>query len=118
MITGTIVNGRIRLVESVDIAVRLFDRMKGLLGRSSLGVGRGLLIRPCNSVHTMFMRFAIDLIFVDRNLKVVKIIRNARTGRPFFWGGLNATAVLEIESGWLNPNLLRVGDTLRFLPSE
>ncbi|TML60208.1 MAG: DUF192 domain-containing protein, partial [Actinobacteria bacterium] len=47
--------------------------MKGLLGRTSLPDGEGLLLKPCGSVHTFFMRFPIDVVFLDRELSVVAV---------------------------------------------
>src|SRR5437762_1433524 len=56
-------------------------RMRGLLGRDGLEEGEGLLIRPTNSVHMFFMRFAIDVVFVDRELAVRKIVERLRPWR-------------------------------------
>jgi uncharacterized membrane protein (UPF0127 family) len=47
--------------------------MRGLLGRSGLEAGEGLLLKPCGSVHTFFMRFPIDVVFLDRELSVVAV---------------------------------------------
>ena len=53
-------------------------RMRGLLGRSELEPGEGMLIRPTNSVHMFFMRFAIDVVFVDREMAVRKVVERLR----------------------------------------
>ena len=62
------------LAEDVIMADGLFKRMKGLLGKKELKPGQGIILKPCNSVHTFFMHFPIDVIFVDKNNTVVKII--------------------------------------------
>lgn len=98
-------------IEQVEPATRLLDRMKGLLGRPSLGHGRALYLSPCNSIHTFFMQFSLDLVFLDRTFKVTK--RVDRVGpRRVVWGGMAATSVLEMEAGWLGPDVLRVGDVI------
>jgi uncharacterized membrane protein (UPF0127 family) len=48
-------------------------RLRGLLGKKELPIGEGILLRPCSSVHTMFMRFAIDVVFCDRDLRVLSV---------------------------------------------
>jgi hypothetical protein len=68
--------------EQAIIADRPLRRMRGLLGQTSLAVGEGILLMPAPSVHTAFMHFPIDVVFIDRELKVVKIASAvARGGR-------------------------------------
>lgn len=62
------------LAEDVLLADNFLTRIIGLLGRTELAEGKALLIRPCNSVHTFFMRFAIDVIFIDKNKRIVKAV--------------------------------------------
>ncbi|MBM3248822.1 MAG: DUF192 domain-containing protein [Candidatus Omnitrophica bacterium] len=64
------------LADKAVLASSLFSRMKGLLGRSLLGQNEALILRPCNSIHTFFMRFSIDIIFLDRTDKVVALKEN------------------------------------------
>jgi len=73
-------------------------RMIGLLGRSSLPAGHGLLITPCKQIHTWFMRFAIDAVFLDREQRVVHICSDLRPWKlsPMVW---KARSVLELASG-------------------
>jgi uncharacterized protein len=59
--------------ERCAVADRALSRMRGLLGRSSLEPGEGLLIRPAGSIHTFFMRFPIDVVFCDRELRVLGV---------------------------------------------
>ena len=81
------------------VARTLFARMKGLIGTKCLPQGEGMLILRCNAIHTFFMSFPIDAIFLDRNDCVVKVVRNIRPWRPFVWGGVRAVKVLEVASG-------------------
>jgi uncharacterized membrane protein (UPF0127 family) len=109
MKTGVLVKGSARLIESVELALDLKSRMVGLLGRNGLGLGKGIYIAPCSSIHTFFMRFPIDLFFLDRDMVVRKIVRNVLPWRMVF-GGHGAWAVVEIESGWFPAGCINVGD--------
>jgi len=80
------------------VARRLFDRLRGLIGRAPLPAGEGLLIVRCNCIHTFFMRFAIDATFLDASNNIVKTVRNIPPWRPFVWGGWRAVKVLETTS--------------------
>ena len=101
------------LINSADMALNLFSRMKGLLGTDTLAAGEALYIRPCGSVHTFFMRFALDIIFLDKNLRVVSIYRDVKPFR-MRWGGAGAASVLELASGWFDYKLLSIGDEIAF----
>ena len=74
------------------------QRTKGLIGTRNLAKGEGLLILHCNSIHTFFMSFPIDATFLDKNDKVVKVVRNIRPGKFCVWGGWRASKVLETKS--------------------
>ena len=89
------------------------QRMKGLLGRTKLEAGAGLWILPCNSVHTWFMKFPIDVIFLDANKKIVRTEENLRPWR-ITRIVLKARSVLEIESGTVSRFGLIAGDQLNF----
>ena len=109
MKTGTLKKGEETLIERVSIAGNAWERMKGLLGRPSLGRDHALFLAPCRSIHTVGMRFPIDLIFVDREFHVRNVTRNVPPGRVIF-GGWAAWAVFEIESGWFPAGNLKEGD--------
>jgi uncharacterized protein len=94
-----------------EVADSMATRSKGLLGRASLSSGDALLIEPCNSVHTSFMRFAIDVIYLDAEDNVLKVIRKMKPFR-FSWGGLSAKRVVELASG-AAPSKLVPGDKVR-----
>ena len=80
------------------VARSFFERAKGLLGRSGLEKGTGMLILKCNCIHTCFMRFPIDAIFLDGSGNVVKEVRGIRPWRLCVWGGWRAKSVLELDS--------------------
>ncbi len=90
------------------LADRFFLRLKGLLGRKTLTPYEGMLISPCNQVHTFFMKFTIDVVFIDRNFKVVAVEECMKPGKI---SGLykNAVYTLEVLGG---TNKLIVGDTI------
>lgn len=83
--------------------------MKGLLGRNSLGRGEGLWIRPTNSVHTCFMRFPIDVVFLSREMKVLKVYERLAPWR-FTSIVFRAHSVLELAAGDVCLAGIRVGD--------
>ena len=76
----------------------MLERMRGLIGRKALEPGRGMLILKCNCIHTFFMRFPIDATFLDRDGRVVRVVRNIRPWRLWVWGGWRAVSVLETSS--------------------
>ena len=78
-----------------EVASTFWQRFMGLMGRSPLPPGEGLLIPRCSSIHTCFMRFAIDATFLDGDDNVVKVVRNIRPWRLCVWGGRRAAKVLE-----------------------
>ena len=96
------------------VADRPVPRLKGLLGRDDLAPEEGLLLRPAAAIHTCFMRFPIDAVFLDRDLRVLHV---ARALKP--WRGAcrrRARAVLELRSGECDSRQLGVGDQLVLLP--
>ena len=84
--------------------------MKGLLGRAHLPPGEGILLRPASSIHTHFMRFAIDAVFVDDDLRVVKVAERLRPWRMA--GRRGARAVIELAAGECDRRGIREGDQL------
>jgi len=88
-------------------------RTVGLLGRSSLEPGEALLLEPSSSIHTAFMRFPIDIVYVDRSGRVVKVVPDLRPFRisAVFRGG---RSVIELPSGTVAQSGTAVGDELSF----
>ena len=100
------------LCEQCAIADTATRRLKGLLGRKELRAGEGLLIRPAAAIHTAFMQFPIDVVFLDRDLRVVGVEPELRPWRTAARRG--ARAVLELAAGECSRAGLRFGDSLRF----
>jgi uncharacterized membrane protein (UPF0127 family) len=98
------------LCEKCEIPETAFGRMRGLLGRDSLEPGTGMLIDRAGSVHMFFMRFPIDVVFLDRNRKVVRIVRGLRPWRVA--GARKAVAALELPVGAVGEAGLEEGDVL------
>src|ERR671912_132148 len=86
------------------------ERKKGLLGRDGLAPGQALIIAPTNLVHTFAMRFPIDILFVARDGRVIKV-RNAVPRRRIAgaWGGF---AVIECAAGQIETSGTRAGDRI------
>lgn len=100
------------LAERTREARTYWSRLVGLLGRRGLSEGEGLLIVPCSSVHTLFMRFPIDVAFLDRDGRVV----NAYSSVPPFRvlvGGRGARMALELPAGVLARTGTVAGDWLQ-----
>lgn len=89
------------------------SRSRGLLGRESMADDEGLWIIPCPMIHTFFMKFPIDVLFLDKNLKVRKVIENMGPWRISPWV-FSAHSVLELAGGSLK-GTTAVGDQLEIL---
>jgi uncharacterized protein len=101
------------LADRVEVAVTRRDRRKGLLGRSGLEPASALIIAPCFSIHTMFMRFDIDVVFVDEDGRAVKVVRDMTPWRIAV--DPTAHAVVELPAGSLRDRQVNVGDRLYLL---
>lgn len=104
------------LADRIELAVTRNDRRKGLLGRDVFETSSALIIAPCFSIHTMFMRFDIDAVFVDDDGRAVKVVQGMGPWRiavqPF------AHAVVELPAGSLRERPVDVGDRLYLLNSS
>lgn len=99
------------LLSDLRIARSMFSRLKGLLGTASLAENQGLWIHRCNSIHTFFMNYAIDCVFLDRNL-VVRSIKSDVKPWKMIWPQWKATTVVEMKSGQAVQLNLKLGDQL------
>jgi uncharacterized protein len=106
------------LAHCAEVADDGAKRRKGLLGRQKLRPGEGLWILPCEAVHTFGMQFPIDLVYLDRNLRVKKVSSDVRPWR--LSACLTAHSVLELASGTIRGTQTKPGDRLEFssAPSE
>jgi uncharacterized membrane protein (UPF0127 family) len=101
------------LAENVRLADTPRSRRTGLLQHEALEADEGLWIYPTQAIHTFGMRFPIDVVFLDRSLRVKRIYHRLAPYRltRFVWG---AQSVLELASGSLASTGTTVGDELRF----
>lgn len=99
------------LADQVKKATGLKARMKGLLCQNELPFGHGMWITPCNSIHTFFMKFSIDVLFLSSEGKCVQIYKNVRPFRitPMI---RKAHSVLELPAGTLDQSPTQLGDLL------
>ena len=95
----------------IAVADRWWLRLKGLLGRSTLGPGEGLLLRPCRAVHMMGMRFPLDIAFLDPDGTVVATYPNLGPGGRTGWHQ-RADGALELPAGTLAASGTREGDQI------
>jgi uncharacterized membrane protein (UPF0127 family) len=99
------------LVAKGELANSFWTRLKGLIGHRPLQQGQGMLIRPCNWIHTFLMGFPIDVIYVDRSNRIVGLteyIAPNRLGPPMF----AASFVVELPAGVIARSGTAVGDVL------
>jgi uncharacterized membrane protein (UPF0127 family) len=98
-------------------ARNLFARTRGLMGAANLPEGAGLLLEGDNAIHTFFMRFSIDVAFLDGEGRVVRLMHSLAPWRAtwFVW---RARSVLELPSGTLSRSNTEVGDHLTLAPAD
>jgi uncharacterized membrane protein (UPF0127 family) len=89
-------------------AANSFERMKGLMFSTELPDCDGFLIAPCNSIHTFFMLYNIDVLFLDKNFKAVKVIYNLSPWK-MTWMYFKAHQVLEMKAGTMEKDI-KIGD--------
>lgn len=101
----------IALAKDAALANTVFTRIVGLLGRSGLKEGEALVIKPCTSIHTFFMRFPIDIIFVDKNGRAIKLISSME---PFKLTGIyfKASFAIELPQGIIQATSTKEGDRI------
>lgn len=90
----------LKIASDVEVARSFASRLKGLLGRESLADNQALWIHRCSSIHTWFMNFPIDVVFVDKQVRVVKIVENIEPFR-LLWPTWGADSVFELAAGVL-----------------
>jgi uncharacterized protein len=100
----------VAVCDRCEVADGPIARMRGLLGRDGLEPGAGMLMTREPSVHTFFMRFPIDVVFLDKQDRIVKVVHDLRPWR--FAGARRAAAVLELPAGTAATAGLEPGMTL------
>ncbi len=108
--TGTI------LATHIELAGDSATRRRGLLGRDCLDAGHAFAIAPCNAIHMFFMRFAIDVLFVRRDGRVVKCAHDVRPWRIAL--APTAYAAIELPAGTLRATKTERGDRMVFEPAS
>ena len=108
---GTIVG------ESIELADTSLKRMFGLLGRRGLDAGGGLWIKPSSGVHTFGMAFKIDVVGLDRDLKVIKLWRCLAPFRVTAVS-LKMNSVIELPCGTISQSQMQLGDQMHISPAS
>ena len=104
------------LATCLEMANSGSTRNKGLLGRARLAPGEGLWILPCEAVHTFFMQFPIDLVYLDRKNRIRKIRNSVPPWR--LSACLTAHSVLELVPGTIRGTQTQPGDLVEFTPAS
>jgi hypothetical protein len=99
-----------------EVADSAATRNKGLLGRTALPPGGGMWIVPCESVHTFFMKFPLDLVYLDRNKKVKKVRGNVGPWR--LSACFSAHSIIELPAGTVQSTQTQRGDQIEFSPAN
>jgi hypothetical protein len=100
------------LGDAVDVADTSTKRRTGLLKHDNLSPGQGLWIAPCEAIHTFGMKFPIDVIFLSRNRKILKVRKEMPRRRLAVC--IRAHSVLELPAGVLDRTGTIPGDLLEF----
>jgi uncharacterized membrane protein (UPF0127 family) len=104
------------IARRVELALTRRARRIGLLGRAALDTAAALVLAPCVSIHTVGMQFPIDVVFVSRDGRAVRIIHRLKPWRAAV--SVRASAVIEFAGGTLLRRDVRVGDQLDLRPAE
>ena len=104
-----LVNGEV-VSHKMRVARNIFSRMLGLMFSVDLPDCDGFLISPCNSIHTFFMRYSLDVLFLDNDFKIVKAIYGLSPWR-MTWVYFKSRHVLEMRAGTMNKGL-KTGEML------
>jgi len=98
------------VAEEVTLATSMWSRFWGLMGRKNLADGHGLLIDPCSSIHMFFMRFSLDVVFLDDEGRVKKVVAGIKPWRAALGGG--GKKALELPAGAAAQANVETGDEL------
>lgn len=101
------------IAQQARVGTSLGQRLKGLLGKANLLPDGALILNPCSSIHTFFMRFTIDVLFLDKQMRIIKIIQNMPAYRfsPIVWG---SQMTIELPAGKIAQSSTQIGDLLEF----
>lgn len=104
----------VTIASNLKEASNFFSRLKGLLGKTALDDGEGLWMARCRAIHTIGMRFPIDVVFLNGDLMVKKVVKDLRPFHPivFCW---SAKGVLELPAGTIERVQIQVGDRIEIV---
>jgi uncharacterized membrane protein (UPF0127 family) len=102
----------VKVATKANIANNPWLRLKGLLGTKTLSLGQGLLIEPCQSIHTFFMAYPIDVLFLDRHRRVIHLYKSLPPNR-ISRIVRRAYSVIELPSGTIEQTGTEIGDLLK-----
>ena len=105
------------LADNIELATSFKKRLKGLIGRPSLNHGEAFILLPCNSIHTFFMNFSIDVLFVDKDAVVLQALENMR---PFRFSPIISRSymVVELPAGCLAATDTGTGHRVEIIVKE
>jgi len=106
-------NKEMPLFENIEVAGSFFSKLTGLIFKKNLKRGSGFLIENCNTIHTLWMRFSIDVLYLDKDGSILHILHSVKPFR-FTSSIKGAVKVLEIKSKAAAKLGLQAGDILRF----
>jgi hypothetical protein len=111
-------SGKEEQIASGKLAISPFERMKGLLGRKEMAENEILLFKNAPSIHTFFMPFPIDIIFLDENYKIINILKNVKRGKII--NCFKSKYTIEAKANFTEKARLKVGDKLniKFLSKD
>lgn len=100
------------IADNVEVADNFVKRTFGLIPRKSIAEGEALVIKPCSSIHTFFMKFPIDVLFVDKNNKIVALYENVKKNRilPIH---LSSMYVVELKAGQISSKTIEKCDIIQ-----
>jgi uncharacterized membrane protein (UPF0127 family) len=105
-----------QIADRAHLARSMWSRTLGLMGKAGLEQGGGLIIEPCSSIHTLFMRFPIDVIYCDSERRVVRTVAALKPWRLNSSGSLlgGARYTIELPAGAIEASHTLTGDQLAF----
>ncbi len=106
-------SGKCTIADKYTIADTFLTRFLGLMGKRALPPGFALILKPCNSIHTFFMRFPIDVVFLNSENKAIHLIRCIKPWRISRIIS-NAACVVELPCGLIDSSNIKVGDRIIF----
>lgn len=109
-------NGRV-LIPRLHLLARFHERAAGLMAQQAPPVGTGFLLYPCGAIHTCFMKFPLDVLFMDRQCRVTRVTRNVAPWRIAFGGG-RTSLVIEIQAGTIDMDSVQVGQEARIVQAR